>query len=454
MNDRAAILTTALMLVVAASLSWAQTPPPPPDSGARPVIAPTARPSKAPAKSDSIYATEITVDMSGVTVVDRSGRQRHRSSGLPQIEIPGIVPHPGDLPEVDEPGDKDIRREDVIHLTSDVTIAEDEVVRGDVVCVFGGQVDIKGEVTGNVVSVFGSVNIDGLVGGDVVAPFGQVHIGPTGSVRHNVVASNIVKEPGGRIGGTREEVLLSVFGRRWDTPRPVFGRVGRGWGTPEIVSPATTLTVLIILNILFWMFLVLLAHALAARNVVKVKDKIQRAFFKSFFMGLLAEILVIPAILLLLVTIIGIPVAIFLVPLMIAAAIVLAQAAMGLLVGEKIDQNTGLVLRTPLARTLTGFLALQSVSLVAVGATWAAGNQVDAGYLRLVAIALFALTILLAYVIMTVGAGAVVMTRFGTRPRDLIPPSVEELSRPDTDPRALRSPTPLPQPGSGAPAAG
>ena len=158
----------------------------------------------------------------------------------------------------------------------------------------------------------------------------------------------------------------------------------------------------------------------------------------------------IPAILLLLVTIIGIPVAIFLVPLMIAAAIVLAQASTGLLVGEKINQNLGLILKTPLARTLTGFLILQSISLAAVGAMWAAGNQVDAGYLRLIAIILFGMTILLAYVVMTVGAGAVVMTRFGTRPKDDTVAPATESSRPDTDPRARIKPTPLPHPDADA----
>jgi hypothetical protein len=444
------MVTTALALIVAGSSSWAQKVPAPPDSGVPPVIAPTAKPSEASPKPDSIYATEITVDVSGVTVIDRNGRRRHLAGGPVQIEIPESLTELPEPPDLDVFGNKDLQREDLVRLTSDVTVEEDEVIRGDVVCVFGGRADVKGEVTGSVISVFGSVNVDGKVGRDVVAPFGQVHIGPTGSVRHNVVASDILKEPGGRVGGTREEVPLNIFGRRWGTPRPVFGRVGEGWGTPEIVSPATTLTVLVVLNILFWMFLVLLAHALAARNVVKVKEKIHRSFFKSFFIGLLAEILVLPVSLLMLVTIIGIPVAIFLVPLMIAAAIVLAQAAMGLLVGEKIEQNTGLVLRAGLTRTLTGFLALQSVSLVAVGAMWAAGNQIGAGPLRLIAIGLFALTILLAYVVMTVGAGAVVMTRFGTRPKDAIPAPVPEPTRPDTDPPSGRTPTPLPQPGSGA----
>ena len=97
----------------------------------------------------------------------------------------------------------------------------------------------------------------------------------------DVVASEIKKEPGGRIGGTREEILFNVFGARSVVPQ-------QSW-------PQATLTVLVILNALFWLFLVLLAHALAAKNVSKIKERIEHSFVRAFFVGLLAEILILPA---------------------------------------------------------------------------------------------------------------------------------------------------------------
>lgn len=429
------VITTTVLTLVASSALRAQTPPSAPGHIPHPSSVTSVVP-KIASGSDSIYATEITIDMGGATVVDRSGRRQILIKGLTRIDMPGNLPDLEDLPRVEVFGQSDIHRDDIIHLTSDITVAEDEVIRGDVVCVFGGQIDIKGKVTGSAVSVFGSVNVDGQVGEDAIAPFGQVHIGPSGSVRKNVVASDIVKEPGGRIGGTRQEVLMNIF--------------GRPWGVTHLVDPVTTLTVLVVLNLLFWTFLVLLAHALAARNVVKVKDKIQKSFFKSFFMGILAQLLALPAILLLLITIIGIPVVIFLVPLMIAGAIVLSQASIGLLIGEKIDQNMGLGLKTPLARTVMGYLILQSSSLVALAATWAAGSQTGTGLLRLIAIVLFALSALIAYVVITIGSGAVLMTRFGTRPKDPAPTPAVDQGRPDTDPSLGRGATPLPHPSAGA----
>ena len=57
---------------------------------------------------------------------------------------------------------------------SDITIDEDQRIRGDVVSV-GGDVRVYGEVRGDVVSVFGDVYLEKCyVGGDVAAPFGEI----------------------------------------------------------------------------------------------------------------------------------------------------------------------------------------------------------------------------------------------------------------------------------------
>ncbi len=385
--------------------------------------------------SDSIYATEITVDLNGATFVDRSGHRRHLSIfSVSENDKRRMIDSIG--PDSAIVISRHRNQEDVVHLASDVTVDKDETIRGAVVCVFGGHVDILGKVTGDAVSVFGSVNVDGYVAGDVVAPFGRVHIGPNGSVAGDVVASEIDKEPGGRIGGKREEILFNVFGSNSLVPV-------RSW-------PHTTLTVLVVLNALFWFFLVLLAHALAAKNVSKIKETIEHASIKAFVIGLVAEVLILPVFLLLLVTIIGIPVAIFLLPLMVAATLVLSQASIGLLVGEKITQNTALALRTPMTRTLTGYLVLQSIPLLGLVFTWIDGGEPATASLRMVSITLFGITILLGYFITTIGAGAVVMTRFGTRPKHAIPVPGAVVPPPGSEVSDHLAPTPLPQPGFGA----
>lgn len=390
----------------------AATPVPPP----RPV-----KPIDAPAPpDDSIYAKEITIDRNGVTIVDREGRVYSLATA-----DSGIAIHT--RPHVSDKG-----RQDVIHvLTNKVTISEDETIAGDVVCVFGGDIDVLGHVEGMAFTLFGNVNVEGSVG-DAVAPFGSVRVGANGKVAGDVVASNIEKEPGGRISGYRNELFFKFLGDTWE-PRGAY------WAQ-------TMLTVIVLLKVLFWVFLVLLAHALAARNVAKVKAQVQSSFFKSFLMGVLVQILLLPVVLLLIMTIVGIPVAVFLIPLMIVAAVILSQAAIGLFLGEKIDENTGMKFPTPLGKTLAGLMAMQTVPLLAVIFAWGTGLSLLGGSFRMLAFSMVVLSVILGYVVVTIGTGAVVMTRFGTRPRDTQPGAA--VAQTEADDPAQAKPTPLPRPQS------
>jgi hypothetical protein len=324
----------------------------------------------------------------------------------------------------------------VIHVFADViTIEPDEVTRGDVICIFGGHIKVLGTVEGSVVSIFGTIDVEGTVNGDAVAPFGAVRVGPNATVGRDVVASKIDKEPGGRIAGMRNELFFNLFGDDWANRSPYWGQAA--------------LTVLVAFKILFAVFLVLLAHALAAKNVARVKGKIQVSFFKSFFMGALAQILSLPLILLLIVTIVGIPVALFLLPLMFVAAIVLSLAAFGLWMGEMIDQNTTLRLPSPLSRTLVGLLAIQSIWLIPIVALWGSRMGSISESLKVVSVVSLGIGVVMSYVIVTTGSGAVILTRFGTRPKDPVdPPQGSESTDAvgdsgDESPKMLPSPLPL-----------
>jgi hypothetical protein len=374
---------------------------------------------------DSIYAREITIDNSGIRVLDREGRRfvlpAVLTPGMPEIpDVPGlpdfeIVIVNGDTIHVPRGPhdvhvyDSDVPNDQVTQLASNIEVREDEVVRGDVVCIFC-DVDVAGEVTGSAVSVFGNVKVDGRVGNEAVAPFGRVSVGPEGHIRSDVFASKIVREPGGRIDGGRQEVFFNFLGGDEG--------LGEAW-------TRSTFTIIVVLKILFWLFLVLLAHALAARNIVKVKERIQRSYFKSFLMGVLGQILLIPVFLLLLVTIIGIPVALFVLPLMLFGGLVLAQAAVGQLVGDKIAENTSLPLKTPLARTITGVAALQIFAYLTIVFIWPAGHGSSGGAFRLVTLVMFVLSAIMGYVVMTLGTGSVILTRFGTRPKEV--PATSEI---------------------------
>jgi hypothetical protein len=370
---------------------------------------------------DSIYASEISIDISGIRIRDREGRlfvlPAHPmiiSPGIPEMpEVPGfsdfdVVIANGDTIHIGRDHDmhvfdSDVPNDQVTQLASNIEVREDEVVRGDVVCIFC-DIDVAGTVTGSAVSVFGNVKVDGRVMGEAIAPFGRVQVGQEGYVRSDAFASKILREPGGRIDGSRQEVFFNFLGGD--------DGLGEAW-------TRTTFTIIVALKILFWLFLVLLAHALAARNIVKVKERITRSYMKSFLMGVLGQILLIPVFLLLLVTIIGIPVALFVLPLMLFGGLVLAQAAVGQLVGDKLAENTSLPLRTSLSRTITGVAALQIFAYLTIVFIWPAGHGTSGGAFRLVTLVMFILSAIMGYVVMTLGTGSVILTRFGTRPKEL-----------------------------------
>ncbi|HUU45871.1 MAG TPA: polymer-forming cytoskeletal protein, partial [Acidobacteriota bacterium] len=266
-----------------------------------------------------INAVEITIDpLGGITLQDRDGKTYHQFAGIP------IPPLPRGLGTTRLEDYREVTHGDVVHIGSNIVVEEDVLVDGSVTCIFC-DVTIHGEVTGAVVSAFGSIKVDGSIGRDALAPFGLVHVKSSGRVGGDVVGSQIQKEPGGRIGGMRSQILFEVFGSEWES-------ISRYW-------TQTTLTVLVVLKVVFWLFLALLAHALACKNIVRVKRKIAASPIKSFFVGFAVQILFLPVLLILIVTIVGIPVAVFLVPLLIVVGLVLAYAAAGLLLGEKIDRN-------------------------------------------------------------------------------------------------------------------
>ncbi|MBN2009183.1 BamA/TamA family outer membrane protein [candidate division KSB1 bacterium] len=81
--------------------------------------------------------------------------------------------------------DKRQYNDDVVRFFGDVTIEEDEVINGDVVCM-RGTIKLLGEVHGDVVAIFGNVDMDSTstVTGDVVS-----------------VGGHITRDEGARVGG-------------------------------------------------------------------------------------------------------------------------------------------------------------------------------------------------------------------------------------------------------------
>lgn len=96
----------------------------------------------------------------------------------------------------------DTRRGDYVSIFDNIHVAEDQMLTGDVVTIFGNA-EIKGNIKGDVITIFGNIDIYGEAGGDIVAIFGNVDIGKNAVIDGDIVKlfGKVDKENGAVIRG-------------------------------------------------------------------------------------------------------------------------------------------------------------------------------------------------------------------------------------------------------------
>lgn len=278
--------------------------------------------------------------------------------------------------------------DDRVRVGASVHVREDEVVRGDVV------------------AVLGSVSVDGRVTGDVVSVGGSVELGPEAVVEGEVVVvgGTLESAPGARIEGGVEEVA-------WGGPNVHFGG-------PEFHAPFLEGVGGLIMTVIWVVVLGALAalmYLLARRPVERMAYRISESPWKAALVGLVAQILFFPvlvlSIVLLAISIIGIP-------LLLAVPFALVALAIGMLIGftavarvigSAAESRFGWQHDNPFVSVLIG------VGLIMLVSFFASALGVAGGPLGVFAIILGILGFVLQYAAWTVGLGALLLTRFGTR---------------------------------------
>ena len=294
----------------------------------------------------------------------------------------------------------------IFRTGKDVTVEEDEEIDGDVVAL-GGSVEIRGTVTGNAVAIGGDVDVfsTGIVEGDAVSIGGQV-------IKHGHAV-------------VRGEKVSIAF---WRGPRFRFPFAHAPF--PFIVTrfnaPLWTFFARII-KILLFIFIGIVTISILPRHVSKVAEKVKQDFLKSGLVGLAAEILIIPIFILLIITIIGIPVALLVEPLLIIAALILGYTGVCLFVGEKLQEHTSLKPDTKIMILVIGILAVELVPLLARVLGFFGGPFSPLGWI------IAFVGWMIGYVVITVGLGASILTRLGTRPKE-VSPATATVNPAKTDP--------------------
>jgi hypothetical protein len=260
---------------------------------------------------------------------------------------------------------------------------------------FGGDVVIgrNERVNGDVVVFFGNTTVYGTVDGDVVTVKGDIKLASTAEVVGSVVSiwGNADTEEGAQAGTTSVLNFGQVF-------QKTFSR-----------KPAPGSVVLLdTVRIVFLLAIAVLILAAFPRHTRSVSARLRGQYAKSMLVGLLSALLLPVVFVMLLVTIIGIPLALLGLPVLVVAAFLLGGTAVAYRIGELLHDQAKWKWDSPLLLVVTGILLLECIAFF--GKVSSLASPVLGKVFFLVNALIFLATWM-------PGFGAVVLTRFGTRPK-------------------------------------
>ena len=281
------------------------------------------------------------------------------------------------------------RRGEVIRIGGSVRVEADESVRGDVV------------------SIGGSASIDGEVDGDVVAIGGGVRLGPEAFVHGDVtsIGGGVSRDPKALVRGGIQDIGI---GGPW---RGEWGRSGNwDWDWMGGLYPVARLTGTLV-RLALLALLVALVLFVAREPVEQIADRVAADPVKSWLVGFLAEMLFFPVLIMtivvLAISIIGIPL-LLLVPVAIVAALLVMLVgftAVAFQIGRLLQDKVAALRSRPFAATFAGILLIVSPVLLArfVGLT---------GDLWILVWPIAVIGFLFEYIAWTAGLGAAALARW------------------------------------------
>jgi hypothetical protein len=271
------------------------------------------------------------------------------------------------------------RSNDIVKFGEDVFVDKDEVVAGDLV-VFGGDATVLGRVMGDVVVFGGDLNLrsGAEINGEAV-----------------VIGGKLKEDSDAVIQG--ERVVINTW-------LPV-------WRLGGFIHQGTTLIGLVgvVVKFIFVLILSSLALLFMKERVKKSRDFLNAQYLRSFGWGFaisFGAIFIIPVLLILLaITIIGIPLDI-LIAFLLVGVLILAWTVFAYDLGKRLDERLDLAIAGPFWILAVGMAALHLPIFVGYGLSMFAFLSPVGLALRILGKVIF----LFAFV---TGLGALVMSKFG-----------------------------------------
>jgi uncharacterized RDD family membrane protein YckC/cytoskeletal protein CcmA (bactofilin family) len=225
---------------------------------------------------------------------------------------------------------------DRVSVMGETRVDAGEMVEGAAVAVLG-DVTVDGEVTGDSVAVLGDNHINGTVGGNAVVVLGDLYLGPKAKVHGDIlcVTGDVHRDPGAEVDG---KILKKAVGSNKHLS-PKFER----WWT-ESVKPARVLGFTpgfswTWIATLFAVALYVVLALVFPGGVRRTGDMLVRRPVATVMSGMLSIIALPVLFVLLLITIVGIPVAIVFLPLGVVLGILFGKAALYGLVGRAVTAD-------------------------------------------------------------------------------------------------------------------
>jgi cytoskeletal protein CcmA (bactofilin family) len=313
-----------------------------------------------------------------------------------------------------------------------LTLKPEEKIEGDVV-VFGGNVTVpaSSKIEGSLAMFGGNANIDGKIEGDIAMFGGNINLGETAVVEGDIGLA------GGKAtvadGATVEGSIAELNGDQGFTPpippippKPEFpGWEGWGhdWdGTPSFFERiGRSIVLLLALAVVSW-----LVATFMPQQMKTVGDTVADATVVSFGVGLLTAVIVAASFLLVFtICLVCIPIIAF---LMAGVAALFGWIVIGQIIGERLLTATGRPFPNFILSTVIGVTVLTVVAKMPV-----------LSWITCIGGVFWCISGLVTLVAGSIGLGAVILTRFGTRPYD--PSSFSTPGNPSPPP-------PRPRPGA------
>lgn len=286
-----------------------------------------------------------------------------------------------------------LRKHEIIAFGEDKTIGTADSIRGDVFLILGDLV-INGYVRGDITVLAGDLRIG--AGGDVegkIDCLGTVTLDSGAHIWGDIKAGNLVTPLMDEYYDFRGEFTEKKIGFSW---KDIF---------VSLTSPVMIFYLLLVIICISSFILIL------PRPVARIRYQIETGFIKCFLVGILLTIALFPLWLMIVITIIGIPVAILIFPFVVIGAYVLGAIGFTQFAGFELSRRTTLRYEGYLKTSLAGIGLIGSPLILTIFFQFI---NVDP-----LTVPIFMIFMAIQLIMFTTGLGAVFFSRFGTRPQEV-----------------------------------